>query len=147
MARWIPKSDQVIDTIQTGGGLEPACRRQWQALCQWIGKEGDDPDQAPPATRWTPIRRDSDSASRSHLAIDTQAHRLFVSCINKVMTIVNADNMAQWCTHPLPIGQSRDSAALVLPKRKLAFIPNGTDEHHQRDPRSGCGEFLPVPTR
>jgi len=58
------------------------------------------------------------------LAIDTEAHRLFVSCVNKVMTIVNADNGAVVAT--VPIGQGTDSAAFD-PKRKLAFSSNGAD--------------------
>jgi YVTN family beta-propeller protein len=58
------------------------------------------------------------------LAIDRQTHRLFASCGNKVMVVVNADSGAVVAT--LPIGAGTDGAAFD-PKRRLAFSSNGQD--------------------
>src|SRR5262249_14709953 len=55
------------------------------------------------------------------LAIDTATHRLFVTCANSLMTIVNADS-GQVVTS-LPIGAGSDGAAFD-PRRKLAFSSN-----------------------
>jgi YVTN family beta-propeller protein len=56
------------------------------------------------------------------LAIDTAAHRLFVTCVNKVMTVVDTTGGAVVAT--LPIGQGTDAAAFD-PVRKRAFSSNG----------------------
>jgi YVTN family beta-propeller protein len=58
------------------------------------------------------------------LAIDTATHRLFSSCRNGVLAVVNADNGATVAT--LPIGRGTDAAAFD-PRRKLVFSSNGID--------------------
>lgn len=58
------------------------------------------------------------------IAMDTATHRLFSSCSNGVMTVVNAETGAVVAT--LPIGRGSDGAAFD-PKRKLVLIPNGKD--------------------
>ena len=55
------------------------------------------------------------------LAMDRTAHRLFTTCLNAVLTVVNTDNGAVVST--LPIGQGTDGAAFD-PKRKLIFSSN-----------------------
>ncbi len=50
-----------------------------------------------------------DCTSPHGLAVDTAAHRLFVSCANAVLTVVNADRGAVVTT--LPIGAGSDGAA------------------------------------
>jgi hypothetical protein len=55
------------------------------------------------------------------LAMDTATHRLFASCPNKVLVVVNADTGAEVAT--LPIGAGTDAAAFD-PKRKLVFSSN-----------------------
>ena len=55
------------------------------------------------------------------LAIDTATHRLFASCQNSTMAVVNADTGAQVAT--LPIGRGTDAAAFD-PTTKLAFSSN-----------------------
>jgi YVTN family beta-propeller protein len=119
-----PKSDQVIDTIQTGGGLEAAVAGGNGKLYV-NGSENKEMIRIDTATNkvdahW-PI---PDCTSPHGLALDADAHRLFVSCVNQVMTIVNADNGA--VVAKLPIGRGTDSAAFD-PKRKLAFSSNGVD--------------------
>jgi DNA-binding beta-propeller fold protein YncE len=51
-------------------------------------------------------------------------HRAFVSCVNKLMTVVNTDTGA--VIGAVPIGAGTDAAAFD-PKRKLAFSSNGVD--------------------
>ena len=56
------------------------------------------------------------------IAMDTKARRLFITCANKVMVVVNADTGNSIAT--LPIGSLSDGAAFD-PLRKLAFSSNG----------------------
>lgn len=60
----------------------------------------------------------------SGLAIDRTTRRLFASCRNKVLVVVNADSGAVLAT--LPIGAGTDGAAFD-PKRRRAFSSNGQD--------------------
>jgi streptogramin lyase len=56
------------------------------------------------------------------LAIDSEAHRLFSSCENNVLVVVDADAGTTVAT--LPIGARSDAAAFD-PKRRLIFSSNG----------------------
>jgi DNA-binding beta-propeller fold protein YncE len=56
--------------------------------------------------------------------MDTGSHRLFVSCVNNLLTVVNSDSGA--VVAKLPIGSGTD-AAVFDPKRKLIFSSNGKD--------------------
>jgi DNA-binding beta-propeller fold protein YncE len=56
------------------------------------------------------------------LAIDPETRRLFATCANKVLVVVDADTGANLAT--LPIGSSSDGAAFD-PIRKLIFSSNG----------------------
>lgn len=58
------------------------------------------------------------------LAVDTATHRLFSSCENGELAVVNADTGAVVTT--LPIGRGTDAAAFD-PTRKLVFSSNGMD--------------------
>jgi DNA-binding beta-propeller fold protein YncE len=118
------KSDQILDTIHTGGGLEAAVAGGNGKLYV-NGSEKKELLRVDIATNKVDATWPIPGCTSPHgLALDTDAHRLFVSCANKVMTIVNADNGAVVAT--LPIGQGTDSAAFD-PKRKLAFSSNGAD--------------------
>jgi DNA-binding beta-propeller fold protein YncE len=55
------------------------------------------------------------------LAFDRTTHRLFSSCANKVLVVVNADSGSVVAT--LPIGAGTDAAAFD-PKRNLVFSSN-----------------------
>jgi DNA-binding beta-propeller fold protein YncE len=63
-------------------------------------------------------------ASPHGIAYDAQGHRLFVSCVNAQMAVLNTDTGAVVASPP--IGRGTDSAAWD-PKRKLAFSANGLD--------------------
>jgi hypothetical protein len=56
------------------------------------------------------------------LAMDREAHRLFASCVNKQLVVVDAQNGKIVAT--LPIGRGTDAAAFDS-KRKLVFSSNG----------------------
>ncbi len=56
------------------------------------------------------------------IAIDPQSRRLFVTCANKLMVVMNADDGTNIVT--LPIGDHSDGAAFD-PVRKLVFSSNG----------------------
>lgn len=58
------------------------------------------------------------------LAVDRRARRLFASCLNAVLVVVNMDTGAEVAT--LPIGKGSDSAAFD-PRHKLVFSANGRD--------------------
>jgi YVTN family beta-propeller protein len=119
-----PKSDQVAATIQTGEGLEAAVAGSNGKLYV-NGSEKKEIIRIDIASNKVDARWPIPNCTSPHgLAIDTAAHRLFASCVNKLMTIVNADTGA--VVAALPIGQGTDSAAFD-PKRKLIFSSNGVD--------------------
>ena len=64
------------------------------------------------------------------LAIDRAHHRLFASCTNKVMVVMNADNGAVIAT--LPIGEGTDFASFD-PERGLAYSSNRLPCHNHRN--------------
>jgi YVTN family beta-propeller protein len=116
------KTDVVAANIDAGGGLEYA-------------QSGDDGKvYVNGAEKKEIVRIDVKSntvdahwpipgcTSPHGLAIDTAAHRLFVTCVNKVMTVV--DTTSGKVVTTLPIGQGTD-AAQFDPTRKRAFSSNG----------------------
>ncbi len=66
----------------------------------------------------------ADCASPHGAAIDAQSHRLFISCVNQVMVVVDTDSGREVAS--LPIGKGTDAAAFD-PKRKRIFSSNGAD--------------------
>jgi DNA-binding beta-propeller fold protein YncE len=77
------------------------------------------------------------------IAIDNNGRRLFASCVNTVLVVVNLDSGATVAT--LPIGAGTDSAAFD-PNRKLIFSANGRDGTlsilQEKDPQT----FVPLAT-
>lgn len=119
-----PKTNTSIATINAGGKLEFAVSggNGWLYVNGAGNKEvlRVDTRKNLVDARW-PI---PECTSPHGLAIDTATHRLFVSCINNLLTVVNADNGA--VVARLPIGSGTDAAAFD-PKRKLIFSSNGRD--------------------
>ena len=68
--------------------------------------------------RW-PI---ADCEGAHGLALDRAAHRLFASCVNSKMVVVDAEKGTELAS--LPIGKGSDGAGFDA-KRKLAFSSNG----------------------
>lgn len=116
-----PKTDTAIATVDGGGKLEYAVSGENGYLYvngagnKEIVRVNTATNQAD--AHW-PI---PDCTSPHGLAIDKSTHRLFVSCVNAVMTVVDADTGAVVAT--LPIGNGTDGAAFD-PKRKLVFSSN-----------------------
>ena len=116
-----PKTDSAIATVDVGGGLEYAVAGD-NGKVYVNGAEKKEMVRVDTASNkvdahW-PI---PDCTSPHGLAIDTANHRLFVSCVNAVLTVVNTDSGKVVTT--LPIGQGTDGAAFD-PKRKLIFSSN-----------------------
>lgn len=116
-----PKTDQVVTNIDGGGGLE-------------FGTVGDggkiyiDGAEKNEIVRIETATNKADAhwplpgcKSPAGLAMDRAAHRLFSSCRNKVLVVVNSDNGDVVAT--LPIGEGTDAAAFD-PNRHLIFSSN-----------------------
>jgi len=116
-----PKTDAAIATIDLGGKLEyPVADNSGKIYVN--GEANKEIVRVDTANNKVEAHWPIPGCTSPHgLAIDTTAHRLFASCLNAVMTIVNADNGAVVAT--LPIGQGTDGAAFD-PKRKLIFSSN-----------------------
>jgi YVTN family beta-propeller protein len=119
-----PKSNSVVATVSTGGKLEyPVAGGNGKLYVNGEEKRViyriDTASNQVDAT-W-PI---PDCESPHGLAMDTATRRLFVSCENQKLQVVNAGSGAVVAS--LPIGRGTDAAAFD-PKRKLIFSSNGTD--------------------
>lgn len=132
-----PQSDSAVGTINAGGKLEYAVADgSGHLYVNGAGKKeilGIDTRNNKITARW-PV---PDCTSPHGLAMDPSSHRLFVSCVNNRLTVVNSDNGAVVAT--LPIGSGTD-AAVFDPKRKLIFSSNGKDGTlsiiQERDPQT-----------
>lgn len=116
-----PATDTAIATVQAGGGLEYAVSGNNGKLYV-NGAENKEIVRVDTHTNMADAHWPIPACTSPHgLAIDTAAHRLFVSCVNAVLTVVNTDNGQVVAT--LPIGKGTDGAAFD-PKRKLVFSSN-----------------------
>jgi YVTN family beta-propeller protein len=116
-----PKTDTAIATINAGGGLEYAVSGNNGKLYV-DGAENKEIVRIDTATNKVDARWPIPGCTNPHgLAIDTKAQRLFASCVNSVLTVVNAQSGAVVAT--LPIGTGTDGAAFD-PVRKLIFSSN-----------------------
>jgi hypothetical protein len=119
-----PKADGAVGTIAVGGKLEygvpgengrlfvnGAAKREVVSI---------DTSNNNIAARW-PV---PDCDSPHGLAIDAGSHRLFVSCLNQLLTVV--DSQSGHIVGTVPIGSGSD-AVVFDPKRKLVFSSNGKD--------------------
>ncbi|HZZ32311.1 MAG TPA: hypothetical protein VFE10_09990 [Phenylobacterium sp.] len=119
-----PKTDKTVATLDGGGKLEYAVADdRGHLFVNGAGKREVvriDTKANRIDGRWAI----PDCASPHGLAIDKVRHRLFVSCVNSLMTVVNAETGARVAT--VPIGKGTDAAAYD-PKRRLVFSSNGAD--------------------
>ena len=73
----------------------------------------------------TGLRRPVPNCTSPHgMAFDSTTHRLFTSCTNRILVVVDTDNGSQIAS--VPIGRGTDAVAFD-PKRKLIFSSNGLD--------------------
>jgi DNA-binding beta-propeller fold protein YncE len=119
-----PKRDITVANVHTGGELEYAVAGgDGKLYINGASKKEIvrlDTNTNRIDARW-PVPNCEDPHG---LAIDTAGRRLFTSCLNAVLVIVNIDSGAEVAT--LPIGKGSDAVAFD-PKRKLIFSSNGRD--------------------
>ena len=117
-----PKSDSAVATINVGGKLETAVAGGNGKLYV-NGEEKQEIVRVDTATNEVDAHWPIPNCTSPHgLAIDSDAHRLFSSCENNVLVVIDAD--AGTIVATLPIGARSDGAAFD-PKRKLIFSSNG----------------------
>jgi DNA-binding beta-propeller fold protein YncE len=117
-----PKSDTAIATIDVGiGKLEYAAAGGGKVYVNGAVKQEIlrvDAASNRIDAHW-PV---PDCTNPHGMAFDAAAHRLFTSCTNEVMVVLDTDNGKEIAR--LPIGRGTDAAAFD-PKRKLVFSSNG----------------------
>jgi YVTN family beta-propeller protein len=119
-----PKTDAVVATIKAGGKLEYAVSGNNGKLYV-NGAEKQEIVRIDTKTNLVDAHWPMAGCVSPHgLAIDIENHRLFSSCANAVMVVMNSDNGA--VITQLPIGQGTDAAAFDS-RRKRAFSSNGRD--------------------
>jgi len=117
-----PKTDKAVTTIDAGGKLEFAVA-DGQGKLYVNGAEKKEIVRIDTATNAVDARWPIPGCTNAHgLAIDPAGHRLFASCLNKVLTVVDTNSGKVVAT--LPIGEGTDAAAYD-PARKRVFSSNG----------------------
>ncbi len=119
-----PEADAALATIEVGGKLEYAVADGRGKLFVNGAGKGEiiriDTATNGVDARW-PV---PDCTSPHGLALDTETRRLFSSCVNGVLVVVDADDGR--LVAKMPIGKGTDAAAFD-PKRKLVLSSNGID--------------------
>jgi len=119
-----PKTDTVVATIEVGGKLEYA-RPGENGRLFVNGAEKREVVSIDTATNQIAARWPIPACESPHgLAIDPASHRLFVSCLNEQLFVLDSQG-GQVIAH-LPIGKGSD-AVQFDPARKLLFSSNGKD--------------------
>ena len=118
-----PKTDAPITTIKAGEKLEYAVADEGWVYVAGNGA-GDvlkiDARSNKIVARWpTP-----GCTSPHGIALDTQAHRLFMGCVNNIMMVV--DSVTGRTVARLPIGGGSDAVAFDQVRRRV-FSSNGRD--------------------
>lgn len=117
-----PKTNAAIDTIKIGAGLE-AADIDGKGKLFVDGAENHDIIVIDTKTNAVAAHYPMPGCVRPHgIAVDAQARRVFATCINKVMVVVDADKGTLVAT--LPIGAGSDGAVFD-PVRKWAISANG----------------------
>ena len=116
-----PKTDKVLATIDGGGGLEFGVSGE-NGKFYVDGAEKNEIVRMDTTTNTADAHWPMQGCTRPHgLAIDRAHMRLFASCSNKVMIVVDAANGTVLAS--LPIGDGTDFAEFD-PGRDLAFSSN-----------------------
>ena len=117
-----PASDQKIATIDVGSKLEPAVA-DGRGHVYVNGEEKNEIVAIDAKTNKITNHWAMPTCHTPHgIAIDRESRRLFSSCANKALVVVNLDTGATVAT--LPIGAHSDGAAFD-PVRKLVLSSNG----------------------
>jgi YVTN family beta-propeller protein len=131
------KSDSAIATVDVGGKLEFAVSGANGKLYV-NGTEKKEIVRVDTKSNKVDAHWSIPDCERPHgLAIDSTTHRLFSSCVNNVLMVVDAQSGV--VVAKLPIGRGTDAAAFD-PKRKYVFSSNGLDGTlsviQEKDPQS-----------
>ena len=138
-----PRSDRVVATVQVGSKLEyPVAGGNGKLYVNGVEKRviyRVDTASNKVDASW-PI---PECEAPHGLAIDTATHRLFSSCENQRLVVVNADSGATVAS--VPIGRGTDAAAFDS-KRKLIFSSNGIDGTISAIRELSADSFVPAGT-
>ena len=116
-----PKTNTSISTINVGAALEAGLADGKGALFV-DGAENHDIVKVDAKSNKVEAHFDMPACKRPHgLALDSETHRLFATCANNILVVVDADSGANVAT--VPIGSGSDGAAFD-PVRKLIFSSN-----------------------
>jgi YVTN family beta-propeller protein len=116
------KTDTVITTLDGGGKLEIGAA-DGRGKVYVNGEANKEILRVDTQANRIDARWPIPSCTSPHgLAVDANARRLFASCANNVMVVIDADSGKQLAE--LPIGSRTDGAAFD-PHRKRAFSSNG----------------------
>jgi YVTN family beta-propeller protein len=119
-----PKTDRVVATVRVGGKMEYAVAGD-NGKVYVNGVEKREIYRVDTRTNRVDAAWPIPQCEAPHgLAVDAATHRLFSSCENQRLVVVNADTGA--IVAALPIGRGTDAAAFD-PTRKLIFSSNGMD--------------------
>jgi YVTN family beta-propeller protein len=132
-----PAADQVIANVTVGGKLEFGVGGG-NGKVYVNGEELQQIVRIDAKSNQVDARWAIPTCSKPHgLAFDPRNHRLFASCVNSILVVVDSDSGSVVAT--VPIGRGTDAAAFD-PKRKLVFSSNGQDGTlsiiRQRDPNT-----------
>jgi len=117
-----PSNDTTITTINVGSKLEPAVS-DGRGHIYVNGEEKNDIVVVDAKANKVLAHWPMSTCQTPHgIAIDRSTRRLFSTCANKVLVVLNVDTGATVAT--LPIGAHSDGAAFD-PVRKLVFSSNG----------------------
>jgi YVTN family beta-propeller protein len=117
-----PAKNAAIATIKIGAGLE-AGEVDGTGKLYVDGAENHEIIEIDTRKNTIKARWAMPACERPHgIAIDPATRRVFATCVNHVLVVVDADSGANVTT--LPIGSSSDGAAFD-PVRKLIFSSNG----------------------
>ena len=138
-----PKVDRVIATVHVGSKLEyVVAGDNGKVYVNGVAKR--EIFRVDTATNSVDATWPIPQCEAPHgLAIDTSTHRLFSSCENSRLVVVNADSGAVVAT--VPIGRGSDAAAFDS-TRKLIFSSNGIDGTLSIIREVDADTFVPVGT-
>lgn len=119
-----PAKNAVIGTVELGGKLEAAVADgKGRLFINGAGKR--EIIRLNTATLAVEARLPVPDCESPHgMALDLEHHRVFTSCVNEQLVVVDADQGGVIAT--LPIGKGTDAAAYD-PKRRRIFSSNGRD--------------------
>ncbi|HXS29055.1 MAG TPA: YncE family protein [Steroidobacteraceae bacterium] len=138
-----PSTDSVIATVSAGSKLEYAVAGVGGKVYV-NGEEKQEIFRIDTATNQVDATWPIPQCESPHgLAIDTATHRLFSSCENRRLVVVNADTGAVVAT--VPIGRGTDAAAFDS-RRKLIFSSNGADGTISIIREVSADKFVPAGT-